>query len=146
VQDWPSVFSGSAESARDLASELEARGLRSFVDDRQGPVVSPHGGRASFSVVLVSPEDAERALLVAREWHSQNRQDAHQLTGRLARVLGASLVLPAAWGLGHLLAPQLLPAPEFHWLVGIWLVSLLAVAQIENRRHTRERITTSAPR
>lgn len=144
MEDWPSLFSGSAESARDLARELEARGLRSFIDDKEGPIVSPHGGRANYSVVRIPPEDAERAQAVAQGWHSRNRQNAHILVRRLARVLVASLISPAAWGLGHLLVPQFLPEPSFLWVAVVWFVSLVVVAQIENRRHNREHIRMPA--
>ena len=144
MQDWHPIFSGNATSARELASELEARGLRSFVDDREGPIVTGSGGREEYSVILVPPEESGRAGEIAQQWESRNRQDAHGLASRLTRIFAASFVGPAAWVLGHLLFSQVLPAPSLGWLAGVWLVSLVLVAQVENRRRNREHITMPA--
>jgi hypothetical protein len=144
VQDWSSIFQGDATAARDLASELDAQGLRSFVDDRQGPVVSRAGSRANYSTVLVPPEEAERAGEIAQQWESTNRRDADLLTSRLVRVVGISLIAPIAWLIGAFLAPQLVPEPKLMWLGGIWLATLVVVAQVENRRHRREHIRSPA--
>jgi hypothetical protein len=144
VQDWSSIFEGHATAARDLASELEAQGLRSFVEDRQGPVVSRAGSRANYSVVLVPPEEAERAAQIAQRWESSNRRDTNLLANRLMRVVGISLIAPIAWLIGAFVAPQVVPEPKLAWLGGMWLVALVVVAQIENRRHQREHIRSPA--
>ena len=138
MQDWHSLFTGNAASARDLASELEAHGLRSFVDDRQGPIVTPGGSTANYSVVLVPPEEAERAQEFARQWQAQNKEDTRLLTGRLAKVLVASFVAPAVWLVAYVLLPEALPSPTPGRLLGALLVSFIVFAQLENRRHVRE--------
>jgi hypothetical protein len=61
VRDWQLLFSGNKASAQDLASELKAEGLRCFVNDRQGHIVTHSGSRAAFSVVLVPHSEVERA-------------------------------------------------------------------------------------
>ena len=55
VRGWQPIFSGVKESAQALASKLEAKGLHSFIEDRQGPIMSTSGARASYSVVRVAP-------------------------------------------------------------------------------------------
>jgi hypothetical protein len=144
VQDWPSVFTGAASAARDLADALEAQGLRPFVADREGPVVTSSGGRTTYSVVLVPPDEAERAAGVARDWEAQNVADARSLTGRLGRVVVSSLLVPAAWLLCHFAAPGLVPRPEVVWLVVVWFVSFIVIGQVESRRYDRERVGTPA--
>jgi hypothetical protein len=118
--------------------------LRSFVEDRQGPVVSRAGSRANYSVVLVPPEEAERAAQIAQRWESSNRRDTNLLANRLMRVVGISLIAPIAWLIGAFVAPQVVPEPKLAWLGGMWLVALVVVAQIENRRHQREHIRSPA--
>ena len=144
VHDWTSIFRGSASAARDLASELECQGVRSFVSDRHGPDISRGGDHATYSRVLVPPEEEERAREAVARWESSNRRDSNLLVNRLARVLGISLVAPIAWGTAYLLAPKIIPEPSLPALFAIWLASLIAVAQIEHRRYRRERIRLPA--
>jgi hypothetical protein len=144
VNDWKSIFSGNAESARDLVSELEIQGIRSFVDDKRGPVVTPAGSRANYSVVLVPPDEAQRASAVARDWGAQNRYQADSLARRLATVFKFSVIPPAVWVLAYLVLPGFTPTPSLGWLVAIWGASFVIIAQIENRRHHSERIRMPA--
>lgn len=140
VNDWIAVFSGAGAAARDLAVVLETQGLRCFVDDREGPIVDGAGLRASFSVVLVPPEESERALAVQQNWEAQNKLDVQNVIGRIRRVIGLSLVPPLAWVFGHALMPNALPQPKPAWLAGLWFLFLALVGQLENRRYQREHV------
>lgn len=95
----------------------------------------------AYSVVLVPPEEVDRAREVAERWEVQNREDTRRLMDRLKRVVVSSLVFPVGWLIGHSLAPSVLPRPSVEWLAGLWVVSFVVVAQVENRRHRRERVT-----
>jgi hypothetical protein len=143
MHGWHQVFTGLPESSRDLAKVLEANGIRCFVDDREGPIVTPRGGRSLVSVVLVPPEDGEHATELTRRWESQNQADTRYLTGRLKGVALLSLLPPIVWLLFNVLVPGALPEPDIGRLAGVWLASFVVLAQVENRRHRRER--TSMP-
>ena len=134
MQDWCELFVGNDLAARDLAETLERRGVRAFVDDRVGPIVSRTNDRSRFSVVLVPPERSERAQGILREWEDTNRRDVHALTGRLLRILTFSFVPPLLWVLGRWVDPAEVPELNEGWLLGLWLVSLVVIAQVEHRR------------
>jgi hypothetical protein len=144
MEGWHSLFSGNAESARDLASKLEDEGIRSFVDDRQGPIVTRSGSRSSHSVVLVPLDEIPHAEDIAKQWELQNRGDAAALSRRLARIFGFSLIPPLTWALAYLFVPQLVPTPSLGWILGIWALSFIGIAQIEHRRHLHEHIKMPA--
>jgi hypothetical protein len=141
MRDLLTVFTGTVESARDLAAYLEANDLRSLVVDRQGPVSSPNGGRSIISDVRVATNDVEAANQVVRSWNSQNRHDTQALANRLVKVISASFVIPILWLLVYFVAPDSMPERSITWLCVAWAVMFVVIAQIENRRHTGERIT-----
>jgi len=143
VHDWHSIFEGNLPSARALASILESKGLHPFIDDRQGPIFSGTGRRAPFSVVSVSPDEAERAGSILRHWEVSNVLEARSLTHRLARIFGLSLIPELIWLFGYLIAPRFFPQLNLGGLLGLWLVSLIAIAQ-KKQRHHREQMTPMA--
>jgi hypothetical protein len=143
VRDWHSIFEGNAPSARALTSILESKGLHPFIDDRQGPIISGTRGRVPYSVVLVSPDEAERAGSILRHWEVSNVLEARSLTHRLARIFGLSLIPELIWLFGYLIAPRFFPQLNLGGLLGLSLVSLIAIAQKEQRHH-REQLTPTA--
>lgn len=143
-EDWREVFEGLPESSRELAKVLEAHRIPCFVDDREGPIVTPHGGRSLVSLVLVPPEETERAAALARDWELQNQEDTRELTARLKGVAILSLAPSAGWLLLSVLVRGLLPEPTLGGLAGLWLAAFIVIAQVENRRHRRERIRMPA--
>ena len=139
MQNWRPIFSGTPEAARDLAKALESRGVRSFVDDREGPVATPSGARSGFSAVRVPPDEFDAARGVASDWSTANAHDADTLWRRFLRILALALLAPALWGIAEWLAPDRVPAPSIGGVFVVWLVAVVAVAQFEDQRHQRER-------
>ncbi len=145
MRELLTVFSGTAESARDLAAHLEAKGVRSLVHDQQGPVSSPRDGRSFFSVVQVPSNDVESATQAVRKWELQNRDDSHQLANRIVKVVASTFVVPALWLIAYLVAPDSMPDRSIAWLCAVWAVVFVVFAQIENQRNSQERITLPRP-
>ena len=130
--DWRLLFSGTAESARDLARELNRHGVRSFVEDRKGAMDARAGIKEQRSVVLVPPGEMDRADAVAQEWHAQNQRDVSRLSAQLRRVLLLGSLPPAAWILTSWALGRSVES-ERGWLAGAWAVSLIWAAQMEHR-------------
>ncbi len=130
--DWQLLFSGTAESARELARELDRHDVRSFVEDLEGPVVTHGGGRERHSVVVVPPEEMQCAESVANRWRAQNVRNVYRLSAQIRRVFVLGSLPPAAWILTSAALGRSSES-ELGWLVGAWLLSLIVAAQMEHR-------------
>ena len=130
--DWQLLFSGTADSARDLARQLDGHDVRSFVEDLEGPIFTHGGSREQRSVVLVPPEEMERAEAVANRWRAQNERDVSRLSAQIRRVFVLGSLPPAAWMLTSAALGRSLES-ELGWLAGAWLLSLIIAAQLEHR-------------
>ena len=73
-----------------------------------------------------------------------NQKQTAALSRRLASIFAISFVLPVAWVLSHLVFPQRVPMPSLGWIFALWLGSLICTAQLEHRRHNRERVQMPA--
>lgn len=130
--DWQLLFSGTADSAGDLARELDRHDVRSFVADLEGPIVTHGGHGEQRSVVLVPPEDMARAEAVANRWCARNERDVSRLSAQIRRVFVLGSLPPAAWILTSAVLGRSLES-ELAWVVAAWLVSLILAAQMEHR-------------
>ena len=144
MEDWECIFSGNRLAARSLAEALDRAGVRTFEHEESGFATDVHA-RPGLTHVLVPPEDRERAHSVVTHWQTHHIERVHSLTARLAVVVALSLIAPmalwaAAWAL-----PDRVPTPSAEATGGIWLVGLVLVAQLESRRHRRERIEIGGP-
>jgi len=138
MHEWRSVFSGTRESADSLARELESAGLRAFADSKPGSYVTKSGSREWSTAVLVPPQEFDRAVEVTRQWRSRQSRNVSTLSARLARIFGLSLVPPALWYITSAIFQ--VHKPMLAHLVITWLVSLVALAQVEHRRRRNETI------
>lgn len=138
MDDWRSIYRGTRESAELLARELEKVGLRSFLDSRPGLDGAPSALDAESIGVFVPPREFDTAREVARQWLAQRAQNVSTLSQRIARVFGLSLLPPVLWYLTSALFQVHHPRPA-HLLI-TWVVSLVALARMEHRRHHNERI------
>lgn len=131
--DWKPIFTGSPESARDLAEALARHGLRSFVEDRRGAVLSSSGVREpADSMLLVPPEEFEAATAVAHRWNTRNEREVSRLSRRMGRILLLASAPPAAWLATSWVLGR---SVEGHlgWLASAWLLSLVVAARLEHR-------------
>jgi hypothetical protein len=67
------------------------------------------------------------------------------LAARLRRVLVLSALPPGGWWLVAALAPGALPEPAPVTLAGVWVASVVWIAQLEQRRYAREHVALPPP-
>jgi hypothetical protein len=139
MDDWVRVFSGNRLAAHGLAEALDRAGVRVFEQHELGVAADVHA-RPAVTHVLVPPEERERAERIATHWQTHHAGRVEHLTGRLLRVLALSLIAPALWWSGAQAFPDRAPAPDAKGLGVVWLLGFVGVAQLESRRHRRERI------
>lgn len=143
-EDWERIFSGNRLAARSLAEALARAGMRSYEHEESGLAADLYA-RPSVTHVLVPPEDRERAHGVVTHWQTHHADRVHTLTGRLVLVVALSLIAPAALWAAAWALPDRFPTPSAQATGGVWLAGLVVVAQIESRRHRRERIEIGGP-
>jgi hypothetical protein len=97
VEDWPRLFSGTEESAKLLADELDREGLHSFVQSNPGPYLTKTGYRKWTSAVLVPPDELEDAIAVAQRWRSAHPEKVGSISRRITAILVLSALLPGCW-------------------------------------------------
>jgi len=144
MDDWVCIYTGNRLAAHSLAGALERAGVPVFERDEEHAAALAEA-RAPATRVLVPPEERARALGVATHWQTHQVERVQTVTGRLARVFALSLLAPAAWWGGALALPERVPAPTPHTTGAVWLAGFVATAQLESRRHRRERIVLEGP-
>ena len=144
MEDWERIFSGNRLAARSLAEALAQAGVRAYEDQESG-FAADLQARPSLTHVLVPPEDRERAHSVVTHWQTHQEGRVHSLTARLVVVLALSLIAPATLWAAAWALPARVPTPSAEATAIVWLAGLVLVAQLESRRHQRERIEIGGP-
>lgn len=138
--DWVTIYSGRDTSARSLAEYLAARSIDVREHATRGPIVSKPGRRARRVRVQVPPEQTSVARSFYEEWRLPHEARAREASHRLLVMLCSSLVVPAVWVLAYCAGIPDVPAPRPGRVIGVWMVSLVGIAWIGNRRRRAERI------
>ncbi|MCH7869842.1 MAG: hypothetical protein IH881_19270 [Myxococcales bacterium] len=144
MDDWGIIYSGSAESAESLAEQIADAKLLVHKRVERGPIVDRSGGRTYVTHVSVPPECEAKAVVILDSWRRRGATRAAVTLRRLFTVLLLSFIPPSLWlGTGWLgIAGTAFP--KLNLVFGLWMISLVVVAQIEHRRYTRERIYLAA--
>ena len=140
MEGWTRVYSGPGPAARSLAEVLDRDGMRVFERLEERSHFADGGTSVPQTEVWVPHEDGDRAVRMISHWSTHNVERVGGLTARLLRLLAISAVLPVGWLGAALLAPHRVPLPTFEALGLAWVVLLVFLAQLEHRRHRRERI------
>jgi hypothetical protein len=143
-EGWARIFSGNPLAARNLAEALARAGVRTFEHQESGFAADLYAS-PSVTHVCVPPEDRERAHGVVTHWQTHHAARVHTLTGRLVLVVALSLIAPAALWVAAWALPDRIPVPSAEATGGVWLAGLVVVAQLESRRHRRERVEIGGP-
>ena len=144
MDDWHTLFSGNEEATKGLSDAVAAAGLRVYTRTTQGPIVTRSGGRAYSTEVLVPPEAREEAEQITLHWRAQHAHRVSELSFRIGRIALLSLAPVSMWWCTHLLGIKHVPIPTIEWSLVIWILSVVAIAQVEHRRRRSERIELAA--
>ena len=144
MSEWVELYSGNETAAESLSVFLEGRAIDALKTVVQGQIISRSGAREALTRVDVRPETLESARVVYREWAAPQSARAEGLSRRLLGILLISTIPSLLWVGMHFVGVAAVPYPQLGWIAGVWFVSLIVVAQVEDRRQLCEDLPDGA--
>ncbi|MEM7409431.1 MAG: hypothetical protein AAF430_04250 [Myxococcota bacterium] len=139
MEGWAKIFAGYGSAAHSLAEQLDRSGVPVFERLEEAPRTTESGALPQTEV-WVPEDERDHAQRLVEHWRTHHHVRVDGITGRLLRVFALSALVPILWIGGAWLAPERVPPTSVKGLGAAWVVALVLFAQIEHRRHHRERI------
>ncbi len=144
MSEWTELYVGNPAAAEALCEFLGSRSvptLKTFTDEADLVAGELPTVRVEVPVALL--DGARRAL---EDWQLPQARRAEELARRVVGVVVLSFLPPALWlGASWLAVPQT-PEPGGGLLLVVWLVSLVGIGQLEDRRHREGEIRGVRPK